>query len=60
MCHSLLTDGALSVLATTHQDGAVAATPVVRSERDVGAKDGACPSEEIFDVLPADSEGELD
>lgn len=48
-----------AVLPAAHEHGAVSSGPVVAPERDVGAEDGACPSEQVLDVLPSHPERQV-
>lgn len=53
------TDCSGRVLSAAHENVAIAATPVIGPEADVGAQHRASLAEEVFEVLPANTIREL-
>ena len=52
-------DGLEGIVPVGKQDRTEALAPVVGSQGDVGAEDGAGLPEKILEVLPSDAEGEV-
>jgi len=52
-------DGAACVFSSGKEDSAITARTVVGAEGDVGAKDSACATKEVLEILPTNTIGEL-